>query len=92
MIPVYDYAFENGKYHFVTDNHCVYEVRFSNSDRFFDKHCSSCKDIFEVEIVPEMIKRLEQQFAKYLKFSFLTLVMELCIGVGTMMRKDIRGK
>ena len=51
MIQVYDYVFENGNYHFVTDSYCVYEIRFSFSDRFFDKHCSSCKDIFEVNIV-----------------------------------------
>lgn len=49
-METYQYEFQGDRYHFVTDNHCVYDIILKQSDRFFDENCSSCKDIFELDI------------------------------------------
>lgn len=46
----YEWTFRENKYHFITDKHCVYDILFEYSDKFFDEHCTSCKDIFELTI------------------------------------------
>lgn len=46
----YKWTVNDGKYHFVTDNHCVYDVVFEYSEKFFDEACSECRDIFEMTI------------------------------------------
>ena len=39
------------EYSFTTDNHNLYRIVFKFSDRFFEEHCSECRDILEVDIV-----------------------------------------
>lgn len=36
---------------FVTDNYNLYKILFNFSDRFFEEHCSECRDILEVDII-----------------------------------------
>lgn len=48
IILPYDYQKKDNKYHFVTDNTCVYDIHVKHSDNFFQEYCSSCKDIFEI--------------------------------------------
>jgi hypothetical protein len=49
-ITPYKWEINNNKYHFVTDNFCVYDIVFEYSEKFFDEYCTSCKDIFEMTI------------------------------------------